>query len=43
MNPATVFDVVMVSGANAGLGTHFTQQALDHRARTVYATASHLS
>lgn len=35
----TVFDVVLVTGANGGLGTHFVEQALERGARTVYATA----
>ncbi len=39
MNAAHTFDVVLVTGANGGLGTHFVQQALDRGARTVYATA----
>ncbi|WP_182379381.1 SDR family oxidoreductase [Nocardioides sp. WS12] len=34
-----VFDVVLVTGANGGLGTHFVEQALERGARTVYATA----
>src|SRR4051794_40224119 len=33
------FDVVLVTGANGGLGTQFVQQALDRGAHTVYATA----
>ncbi|MFC7486966.1 SDR family oxidoreductase [Knoellia sp. CPCC 206453] len=39
MTPATIFDVVLVTGANGGLGTHFVEQALARGARTVYATA----
>ena len=35
----TVFDVVLVTGANGGLGTHFVEQALERGARIVYATA----
>jgi NAD(P)-dependent dehydrogenase (short-subunit alcohol dehydrogenase family) len=35
----TAFDVVLVTGANGGLGTHFVEQALERGARTVYATA----
>ncbi|MFZ2511978.1 MAG: SDR family oxidoreductase [Gordonia sp. (in: high G+C Gram-positive bacteria)] len=34
-----VFDAVLVTGANGGLGTQFVQQALDRGAHTVYATA----
>jgi NAD(P)-dependent dehydrogenase (short-subunit alcohol dehydrogenase family) len=35
----TAFDVVLVTGANGGLGAHFVEQALERGARTVYATA----
>lgn len=35
----SVLDVVLVTGANGGLGTEFVHQALDHGARKVYATA----
>lgn len=35
----TIFDVVLVTGANGGLGTHFVEQALERGATKVYATA----
>src|SRR5689334_16632093 len=33
--------VVLVTGANGGIGTHFVQQLLDRGASTVYASARH--
>ena len=37
--PTLIDQVVLVTGANGGLGTEFVSQALDHGARKVYAAA----